>query len=159
MLATLFNPQNSNDTEFINVLCHINLYMNIGISNWYNWIFDPTYLKFLTLFQSLKRLLTSDQLKPFSTYLGVRNGETWKRAFQLLKMRKENQLKHKTKSVTDFLLTVRSSSMKDCTCHYGVSTKKLTFTLIFNKNNEHLKFFYTFPCTETERIRFQSVCL
>ena len=27
-----------------------------------------------------------------------------------------------TMSVTDYLLTVRSSSMKDYTCHYGVST-------------------------------------
>ena len=45
-----------------------------------------------------------------------------KRAFQLLKMRKENQLKHKTKWITYFLLTVRSSRMKDYTCHYEVST-------------------------------------
>ena len=46
-----------------------------------------------------------------------------KRAFQLLKMRKMKvSWNIKTKCVTDFLLTVRSSSMKDYTCHYVVST-------------------------------------
>jgi hypothetical protein len=46
-LATRSNSQNRNETEFINDLWHINLYMNIGISNWHNWIFDPTKMKFL----------------------------------------------------------------------------------------------------------------
>jgi len=46
-----------------------------------------------------------------------------KRAFQLFKMQKKNiSWNIKTKCVTDFLLTVRSSSMKDFTCHYEVST-------------------------------------
>jgi len=45
-----------------------------------------------------------------------------KRAFQLHKMRKlKISWNIKTKCVTDFLLTVRSSSMKDYTCHYVVS--------------------------------------
>ena len=44
-------------------------------------------------------------------------------AFQLLKMRKMKvSWNIKTKCVTDILLTVRSSSMKDYTCHYVVST-------------------------------------
>jgi len=32
-LATRLNSQNTNETEFINEIWHINLYMNIGISN------------------------------------------------------------------------------------------------------------------------------
>ena len=46
-----------------------------------------------------------------------------KRAFQLLKMRKMKESWNiKTECVTDFLLTVRSSSMKDYSSHYAVST-------------------------------------
>jgi len=41
-LATRLNSQNTNVTEFINELLHINLFMNIGISNWHNWCFDLT---------------------------------------------------------------------------------------------------------------------
>ena len=41
-LPTRLNSQNTNETEFINELRHINLFMNIGISNWHNWFFDLT---------------------------------------------------------------------------------------------------------------------
>ena len=41
-LATRLNSQNTNETEFINELLNINLFMNIGISNWHNWNFDLT---------------------------------------------------------------------------------------------------------------------
>jgi len=45
-----------------------------------------------------------------------------KRTFQLLKMRKMKvSWNIKPKCVTDILLTVWSSSMKDYTCHYVVS--------------------------------------
>jgi len=44
------------------------------------------------------------------------------RAFQLLKMRKKIQLKHESRFLTDFLLTVRSLSMMDYSCHDVVST-------------------------------------
>ena len=46
--------------SFINELWHINLYLNISISNWHNSSFDSTKMKFFTLFQFLKRLLTSN---------------------------------------------------------------------------------------------------
>jgi len=36
--------------------------------------------------------------------------------------KKENQLKHKNQVRNRLLLTVRSSGMKDYTCHYQVST-------------------------------------
>jgi len=40
--ATLFNSQNTNETEFMNELWHINLFMNIGFSNWHNRSFYLT---------------------------------------------------------------------------------------------------------------------
>jgi hypothetical protein len=66
-LVTRINSQNRNETVVINVLLHIILYMNIGISNWHNWSFDPTNMKFFTLFQFLTRFLTSKYQKFFST--------------------------------------------------------------------------------------------
>ena len=41
-LVTRLNSQNRNKKNFINELWHINLYMNISISNWHNWSFDST---------------------------------------------------------------------------------------------------------------------
>jgi len=40
-LATRLDSQNTYETEIHNEICHINLYMNIGISNWHNWSYDP----------------------------------------------------------------------------------------------------------------------
>ena len=122
-LASQLNSQNTNETVSINELWHINLYMNIGTSNYHNCISDPTKMKFFTLFQFLTRLLTSKHLKLISSYLVGRNGTMWVTCFRLLKMRKKKiSWNIKTKCVTDFLLTVRSSSMKDYSCHYVVST-------------------------------------
>ena len=65
-----------------------------------------------------------------------------KRAFQLLKMRKKKIIWNiKTKCVTYFLLTVRSSSRKDYTCDYVLSTKRKYVYINFNKNNENLEIF------------------
>ena len=122
-LATRLNTQNRNETGFINGLWHINFYKNIGSSNWHNWSFDHTNTRFFTLFQFHTRLPTSKYLKIFGTYLVGRNGAIWNTCFSAPQnAKKENRLKHKTKCVTDFLLTVRSSSMKNYTCHYEVST-------------------------------------
>ena len=96
LLAPRLNSQNTNETQFINKLLHINLNMNIGISNWHNWIFDLTKMKFFTVFHFLTRLLTSKYLKLLiHTSWGEMEGCEI-RAFQLLQMRKKkNQLKHK----------------------------------------------------------------
>ena len=65
-----------------------------------------------------------------------------KRAFQLLKMRKmKESWNKKTECVTDFLLTVRTSSMKDYTCHYAVSTQKTKVCINFIKINVNLEIF------------------
>ena len=53
--------------NFINELWHINLYMNISISNWHNTSFVSTKMKFFTLFQFLTRLLTSNHFNLIST--------------------------------------------------------------------------------------------
>ena len=66
-LVTRIKLQNRNENEFINVLWLTILYMNIGISNWNNWNFDPTYMKFF-LFQFLTRFSTSKYMNLFSTY-------------------------------------------------------------------------------------------
>ena len=109
--------------KFINELWHINLYMNISISNWHNSSFDSTKMNFLLYFSSLHDYWPQTTLIPLvHNSLGEMD---WceKRTFQLLKMRKMKvSWNIKTKCVTDFLLAVRSSSMKDYTCHYVVST-------------------------------------
>jgi hypothetical protein len=52
-LPTRLISQITKETVFINEHWHINLYMNIGISNWHNWIFDPRICSFLIYFSSL----------------------------------------------------------------------------------------------------------
>ena len=65
-----------------------------------------------------------------------------KRAFQLLNMRKMIfSCDLKTKYVTNVFLSVRSSSLKDYTCHQWVSTWKPTGCLNFNINKENLENF------------------
>ena len=54
-------------SKFINVLWHINLYINISISIWHNSSLDSTKMKFFTLFQFLIRLLTSNHFNLIST--------------------------------------------------------------------------------------------
>jgi len=41
-LATRLNSQNRKETDIINELWHINLFINNGTSNWNIWSFDPT---------------------------------------------------------------------------------------------------------------------
>ena len=107
----------------INELRHIDFYMNIGNSNWHNWSFDPTKMNFLTLFSSLYDYWhPSTRIALVQTSWGEMEG-CEKRAIQLLKIRKMKVSRNsKTKCVTDILLTVRSLSMKDYTCHYVEST-------------------------------------
>jgi len=117
-LVTRINSQYRNETEFINVLWIIILYMNIGISNWHNWNFDPRIWSFLVYFSSLHDFWPpSTWYSLVDTSLGERE-RCEKRTFQLLKTRKKIiSWNIKTKSITDILLTVTSSRMKDYTCH------------------------------------------
>jgi len=89
-MTTWFNSQNPYETEIHNELRHINLYMNIGISNWHIWSIYTTKMMLLTLFLFDTRLLTTKHLKPFSTYLVERNGAMWKTCFSGPQMRKKN---------------------------------------------------------------------
>ena len=65
--ATRLNSQNKNESAFINELWHINLFMNIGISNWHKEVSTSSKCFFFTLFQFRTRLLTSKHRKIFST--------------------------------------------------------------------------------------------
>ena len=122
-LVTLFNSQNRNGTNLLmnsETLIYIwMLAFPIGIIQ----VLNPRKKSFLLYFSSLH-----DYWTPTTLISLVHNslGEMeWceKRAFQLLKLRqKKVSWNIKTKCVTEFLLTVMSSSMKDYTCHYVEST-------------------------------------
>ena len=110
-----------NENMFINILWLTILCMNIGISNWHNWSFDPTRMNFLIYFSSLH-----DSLPPstWNSLVHTSWGEMErceKRDFSSSKCEKISW-NIKTKCITDFLSTVRSSRMKNFTCHYEVST-------------------------------------
>ena len=122
-LVTRLKSQNRNDTSllmnFDTLICIWILAFPIGIIQFST----PRKWKFLLYFSSLHDYwLPNTLISLVHSSLGEME---WceKRAFQLLKMRKIwVSWNIKTKKVTDFLLTVRSSSMKDYTCHYVVST-------------------------------------
>ena len=122
-LVTRLNSQNRNETILLtnsDTLIFIwMLAFPIGIIQ----VSTPRKWSFFTLLQFLTRLLTSNHSNfEYKTRL-VEMEWCEERAFQLLKMRKVKVIWIiKTKCVTDFLLTVRSSSMKDYTCHYVEST-------------------------------------
>ena len=83
-------------SKFINEHLHINLYMNISISNWHNSSFDSRKMNFFTFFQFLTRLLTSNHFYLISTLLIGQNGVMWKTCFSASQNAKnESQLNHK----------------------------------------------------------------
>ena len=122
-IVTRLNSQNRNETILLmnsdTLICIWISSFPIGII----LVSTPQKWSFLLYFSSLH-----DYWPPTTLISLVHNslGEMeWceKSAFQLLKMRKMKVgWNIKTKCVTDILLTVRSSSMKDYTCHYAVST-------------------------------------
>ena len=117
--------------------------MNIGISNWHNWNFDPTNMTFFTLFQFLTRFLTSKYPKLFSTYLVGRNGAKWKTRFSAPQnTKKENQLKQiKPIALQTFywLLILREWRIILIITRWVHNSQ--TFTLI-SKINENFEIFY-----------------
>ena len=122
-LVTRLNSQNRNETSLlmnsVTLICIWILAFPIGIIQ----VSTPRKWSFLLYYSSFH-----DYWPPTTLISLVHNslGEMeWceKRALQILKMRKKKVSRNiKTKCVTDFLLTVRSSSMKDYTCHYVGST-------------------------------------
>ena len=133
-LVTRLNSQNRNEASLLmnsdTFICIWTLAFPIGIFQ----VSTPRKWSFLLNFSSLH-----DYWPPTSliSLVHISLGEMeWceKCAYQLLKMRKMKvSWNIKTKCVTDFLLTVRSSSMKDYTCHSVVSTKKTNVYIKFNK--------------------------
>ena len=122
-LVTRLNSQNRNKTSLLKnsdkLICIWILAFPIGIIQ----VSTQRKWRFLLYFSSLH-----DYWPPTTLISWVHNSlddMEWceKRAFQLFKMRKMKVTWNiKTKCVTDFLLTVMSSSMKDYTCHYVEST-------------------------------------
>ena len=122
-LFTRLNSQNRNETSLLmnsdTLICIWILAFPIGIIQ----VSTPRNWSFLLSFSSLH-----DYWPPTPLISLVHNWleeMKWfeERAFQLLKMRKMKiSWNIKTKCVTDFLLTVMSSGMKDYTCHYVEST-------------------------------------
>ena len=119
-LATRLNSQNTNEADFINEIWHIHclwiLIYPIGIIEVWNSRKCCFWFYFISL----------HDYWPPSTWNSLVH-TSWgemerceKSAFQLLKMRKKFRWNTKTKCVTDVLLTVRSSSIKDYNCHYVV---------------------------------------
>ena len=117
-LVTRLNSKNRKETSLLmnsdTLICIWILAFPIGIIQ----ISTPRKWRFLLYFSSFH-----DYWPPTTLISLVHNslGEMeWfeNRALELLKMQKMSQPKHKTKCVTDFLLKLMSSSMKDHTCHY-----------------------------------------
>ena len=122
-LVTLLNSQNRNETSFLMNSDTLIFIWILAIPSVIIQLSTPGKWNFLLHFSSVH-----DYWLPNTLISLVHNslGEMeWceKSAFQLLKMRKMKvNWNIKTKCVTDFLLTVRSSSTKDYTWHYVVST-------------------------------------
>ena len=122
-LVTRLDSQNRNETfllmNYDPLICVWMLAFPIGIIQ----VSTPPKWSFLLYFSSLHDYWPTTAL---ISWVHNSLGEMeWceKRAFQLLKMRKMKVSRNiKTKCVTDFLLTVRSSSKKYYTCHYVGST-------------------------------------
>ena len=116
-IVTRFNSQNRNETSllmnFDTLICKWILAFPIGIIQ----ISTPQKWIFLLYFSSLHDYwLITNLISLVHNTCKMEWCE--KRAFQLLKMRKKKgSYNIKTKCATDFLLTVRSSSTKDFTCH------------------------------------------
>ena len=99
-------------------LWHIKLYMKTGISNLHIWSMDPSKLKHL-LFISVRYTITVLQTpKLFFTQIFRRNRAICKTCFSASQnVKNEFQVKHKRLVRYWYFLQLRSSSMKDYTCH------------------------------------------
>ena len=122
-LVTWLNSQNRNEAILLmnsdTLICIWILAFPIGII----LVLTTQKWSFLLYFCSLHDYWPPTTLISLVHYLLVEMEWCEKRAFQLLKMRKMKvSWNIKTMCVTDILLTVRSSSMKDYTCHYVVCT-------------------------------------
>ena len=122
-LVTRLNSQKSNEKILLvnsdTLICIWMLAFPILIIQ----VSTPRKWSFLLYFSSLHDYWTPTTLISLVHNSLVEMEWCEKRAFQLLKLRKMKVSRNiKTKCVTDFLLTVRSSSMKDYTCHYVGST-------------------------------------
>ena len=140
-LVKWINSEIRNENVFINVFI---LYMNIRISNWRNWSFVPTNIKFFTLFQFLPRFLTSKYLNLVSKFLVAWNGTMWKTCFSALqkaKMKISWNIKTKTLQTFNWQLGLREWRFILVITRWAHNSQ--TFTSISKKLWEFENFFYT----------------
>ena len=121
-LVTRLNSQNRIETSLLNKSDTLNCIWILAFPIGLILVSIPQNWSFLLYFSSLH-----DYWPPTTliSLVHISSGEMeWceKRAFQLLKTQKMSQLKHKNQVRNRLFLTVTSSSMKDYTCHYVVST-------------------------------------
>ena len=122
-LPTPLNPQNTRKLSLVmnsdTLLCIGILVFPIAIieiSTQHNW----SFWHYFSSFHDYWPPTTRNAL--VHTSLGEME-QCEKRVFSSTKCKKkEISWNIKTKCLTDILLTVRNTSMKDSTCHYGVST-------------------------------------
>ena len=120
-LVTRLNSENRNETSLLMYSDTLNFIWILAFPIGIIQVSTPGKRNFY--FISVPYTITDQPLNLISTNSLGEMEWCEKCAFQLLKMRKMKvSWNIKTKCVTDFLLTVRSSSMKDYTCHYVVST-------------------------------------
>ena len=121
-LVTRLNSQNRNETSILmNYDTLISIWIlafPIGIIQ----VSTPRKWIFLLYFSSFHDYWPSTTLISLVNNVG-RNGVMWKTCFSASQNAKnESQPKHKNQVRNRIFLTVRSSSMKDYTCHYVGST-------------------------------------
>ena len=120
---TRLNSQNTKETTFVmnsdTLICIWILVFPIGIIE----VSTPRNWNILFYFSSLHDYRHPTTWNPV-VHTTLVEMERWViRAYQLHKMLKKKISWHiKTKCLTDYLLIVNSTRMKDYTCHYGVST-------------------------------------
>ena len=112
-LATRWNTQKPYETDIHNEFREINLYMNIGISNWIFWSIDPRKWRFCLYFSSIHDYWPPNTLNSLVHNSKCEMERSEKVAFQLIKIRKTNISRNiNIKYETDFFLSVWCSRMK-----------------------------------------------
>jgi len=121
-LVTRLNSQNRNETSLLmnseTLICIWILAFPIGIFQ----VSTPRKWRFLLYFSSLHDYGPPTTLISLLQTRWAKWSDVKNVLFIYSKCEKWVNWNIKTKCVTDFLLTVNSSSMKDYTCHYVVST-------------------------------------
>jgi len=143
-LATRLNSQNTYKYVIQNEIWHINLYMNIGKSNWHNWSNTPRNWSFRFYISPLYDYWFPSTWKSLAHISWGEMERCEKRAFQLLKIRKkEISWNIKTKCVTGFYWQRCLRVWRIILIITGWAHQRKTFTIFSIKIMRILKLFFT----------------